>query len=232
MTQLEDKRRVEEPPVLVEDTIQTVLSVLPLLDGDATSEKKMEYLSYRLTGFSVREAASLATIDQRTVVKWRKPSSPWYDERFAELERAVSGPQRAHMRKEVLHLLFTRNYHLVLRKDYEVLLKSLGLTKDDFGEPEKVTPQDMSYLNRARGYYTPQQIEVIDRMVDPAGDSSLNFTDFLLRLTRTETMEVRGRDVEGRFTAEGVSNAALDNPDVNSASDEENGGLEAGPGGS
>lgn len=170
------------------DTIEAVKSIMPFLNQGATGESKANYLSYRFTGFSVRESCVLASIDQKTVTRWRDPKRKWYDREFTEMEMACTGDNRHQIRKEVLSLLFTRNYHLILRKDGEVLMRSLGLDTVEMPDGMEVvkmmTKEDTAYLNKARGHYTPQQMEVIDRMLDPNAEHEFDINDFIFRLSR------------------------------------------------
>ncbi len=191
-------RQVPQPH---SDTLEAAKSIMPLLGvGDVTSENKALYLSYRMTGFSVREACKLADIHEYTVRRWRgtsqqEGSKHLADPQFAELEAACSGPDRAKLRKEITHLLFTRNYRLVLERDYEVLMKALGKVevRTEGGEYVKVPPsvEDHQYLMRARGHYTPQQADIIDRMIDPSESESskLNITEFIIQMRRKTVEE-------------------------------------------
>jgi len=175
-------------------TVEAVKSIMPFLNQGETGETKANYLSYRFTGFSVRESCVLANIGQKTVTRWRDPNRKWYDPEFAEMELACTGENRHQIRKEVLTLLFTRNYHLILRKDGEVLKRALGLDTIEMPDGKHVakmmTKEDTAYLNKARGHYTPQQMEVIDRMIDPRAEHEFDINDFLFRMTR------RTRDTE------------------------------------
>lgn len=168
-------------------------SIMPFLGGDVTGERKASYLSYRFTGFSFREACALAEIHQKTILRWRKEGSEWYDPKFAELEVASTGPDRAKHRKEVIALLFTRNYHLVLRRDYEILMKSLGQVMkeedDGFEYPVMPTQEETNYLLKSRSHYTPSQIEVLEKLLDPTQTEEFSLSEFLLNITRTQTEE-------------------------------------------
>ena len=174
------------------DTVEVTKSLMPFLSGGATEEKKAEYLSYRFTGFSVREACALAKIDQSTVQRWRSPTiqqGKWYDETFAELERECTGVNRGKIRKEVIALLFTRNFHLVLRRDGEILMRVLGMEKEinDQGIEVTVPPSagDIKYLEKARSHYGPQQLEVLERMLDPEmAGGEFDFTRWTIERTR------------------------------------------------
>lgn len=173
----------------------TVLSLLPYLAGSATDESKAEYLSLRFTGFSVREACKVAGIHQRTVMRWRDITGEHYDRTFRELEQAASGPGRLELRQEVVRVLFLRNMHLMLRYDHRIISKVLGLWRDEEGYIELPTKQEMGYLNKIRGQYTPQQLAVIEELSKPEGDQSFDLTEFLLKMSQNadggRSMEIR-----------------------------------------
>lgn len=167
------------------ETVEAALSLLPYLDGDYWAEKKLNYLAYRYTGFSVREAVQLADIHEKTVQRWRA------DERFRELEQRATGPERAVLRREILHLLFVKNYHLVLRKDFDVLQKSLGLIVGTDGKPVMMSNVDIRYLERARAHYSPQQLEVIEKLLDPSDESKpFDFSEFVKTIQYTKSNKV------------------------------------------
>ena len=167
-------------------------SILPYLAGETWGEKKVNYLSHRFTGFSVREAISFAGIHERTIRRWRKE-----DPDFVELEQSASSPNRAQTRKEILHLLFTRNYHLMLKLDYDVLMKVMGLAKDEDGFPVEPSRREMDYLNKARSHYGPQQVQAIENLINSNSNQSFDFGEFVLSIgkrTVEETVEVRVRE--------------------------------------
>ncbi len=187
---------LSQPPVELEpesETIESIKSILPFISGDAVDESKGNYLSYRYTGFSMREACELAGIHQQTVQRWRgrlsnHPQKENEAELFIELEKAVTGDQRVKIRAETLQILFARNFHLVLRRDHEILRRAAGLDKfkSEDGETDisrSLSKEDHVYLNRIRAYYTPQQLDVIERLANPnAKDGEFSFADFINKL--------------------------------------------------
>ena len=169
------------PVEIKSDTLEAAKSIIPLLAGDMAGEKKAEYLAFRYTGFSIREAIEMTGIHWKTVYRWRQ------DAKFFELENASSGPSRGEIRKEVMHLLFVRNMHLKLRKDYMVLRRA---NKKDLASDGTVLPLetgDRDYLNKIATYYTPQQLEIVERLLEKeVGISTANFDfgKFIMELSR------------------------------------------------
>jgi hypothetical protein len=170
------------PALPKSDTLEAAKSVIPLLAGDLSAERKAHYLGFRYTGFSVREAIELTGIHTKTLYRWRK------DTQFYDLECEAAGPARAEIRKEVMHLLFVRNMHLKLMKDFEVLKRANKLDKFDDGSPMPLDPGDRDYLNKIAGYYSPQQLETIERIHSGDSTQPWEFGDFVrgLQITRTE----------------------------------------------
>ena len=172
------RRGLSEPPADLEpesETIEAVKSILPFISGDAMDESKGNYLAYRFTGFSMREACEMAGIHQQTVQRWRgrlKLHKGDHDTKFVDLEKEVTGENRVRIRAETLQILFSRNFHLVLRRDFDVLKRMNGL--DTFLSEDKTktitrvaSKEDHVYMNRIRAYYTPQQMDIIERLANP-----------------------------------------------------------------
>lgn len=215
----------------VTDTIQAVKSIIPLLGkGDATSENKANYLAFRFAGFSVREAADLAGIHQATVMRWRDSNTQWFDEEFVELEAECSGEKRVAIRREVIHLQFTRNFLLMMKRDADLLMRSV---KDQ----ESMTDRDWRYLEKARAQYTPSQFETLERLLATAtgSEDSDTFEELVLRATQEYHYAVRGKggqfaklqtqDTNGKaWSAENIQGWP-EVPETNNASDP--GGREA-----
>ena len=161
------------------ETQSAAKSLLPMFEGDTSAEKKNEYLSYRFTGFTVRESLELCHLHQRTVMRWRQ-----HDMVFEEFDRRASmSESRKRVRQEIINNLFTRNYRLVLQKDYDVFSKAII-------KPDEMTRQEETYLQRARAHYNPQQLQAIEQLLMQNGHpSEFDFVSLVLR--RSTEVEVR-----------------------------------------
>ncbi len=202
------------------ETIESIKSILPFISGDAVDESKGNYLAYRYTGFSMREACELAGIHQQTVQRWRgniKHHQPSHDPLFVELEKEVTGINRVRIRAETLQILFSRNFHLVLRRDHEVLRRAAGL--DTFPSEDgsrtitrAMSKEDHVYMNRIRAYYTPQQLDVIERLANPnAKDGEFSFADFINGIDQKEAMVMKATETIVQRTVEvGTDGQATD----------------------
>lgn len=174
----------EKPPV--EQLLAE--SLLPYMLGDS---KKAVYLSYRATGFAVREAIRLAGVTQRTVQRWRA-SDPTFND--------IDGDKLPEIRKKLganfTQLEFLRNYRLVLLKDFRIIKKSLS--KDE------LTKNEQSYLIKARSNYTPQQLEILQRLLgEGAPESPRTFAQLVIAIhqgrqeSKEDSVEAEYREVSG-----------------------------------
>ena len=138
--------------------------------------KKAKYLSYIVAGFSVTEAVALAKIHLKTVTRWRE------DPKFVEIEDRSTSELRKQLSDEIIDIEFTRNFRLVLAKDFEILYKD--------ATDEILTEKEQQYLLTIRKFYTPQQFAMVKQLVsgNGGGDEPFDFTRTVLeiRLSREE----------------------------------------------
>jgi hypothetical protein len=134
--------------------------------------KKSTYLSYRATGFTIRESVEFVGVTERTLRNWRR-----YDPEFARWDREALGELRQKLGDRYLEIEFRRNYRLILQKDYDVIKKSVE-------DKEPLTYQESQYLLKARSHYTPQQLETIERILSGSegGGEEFDWTSFVLSL--------------------------------------------------
>jgi hypothetical protein len=157
-------------------------------------DPKARYLGLRSSGFTTREALKLIGYGKSALSMWRV-----HDEEFAKLEADLP-KYRKQLANEYVHLEFIRNYRLVLEKDYRVLQDSLNPRTEVVKE---VTPneiisrvvtipmdkQDHDYLIKARGHYTPQQLQIIETLMSgKESGADFDFTDFILAAAKTKQM--------------------------------------------
>ena len=163
------------------------METLPYLHIDTN---KHRYLSFRVCGFTIREAATLAGVRESTVREWRRS-----DAQFKELETVHLGALREKYSNKYVEVEFLRNYRLILEKDLRVIRKSID-TPDDMSAAEN------SYLKAARSHYTPQQLATLKEIlgefkpVDNGTARNFSYTQFILDLSRrfseeTDIKEIR-----------------------------------------
>jgi hypothetical protein len=138
------------------------------------SEKKHRYLSFRVAGFSVREACGLAKISNSIVRHWRNT-----DQKFSELDGSGLTEIKKQLSAEYLNVEFTRNFRLALMKDYNVLSKSIH-------NPDGLTTFEVRYLEKARQFYTPQHWVLLQQLIGESSDEGFNWDKMVIELHRKE----------------------------------------------
>lgn len=151
------------------------LSLIPFYtDGG----KKASYLSYITTGFSVMEAAKLAKVTLKTIRLWRNG-----DPVFAVLEGKAHTELREELANHLLDIEYTRNFRLIMAKDFKVLFKD--------ATDQTLTSDEKEYLQVIRKFYTPQQLMMIKQLIvgtDGTKQEAFDFTKTVIemRLTKVE----------------------------------------------
>ena len=155
-----------------EDIVQSIMEL-------SMDSKKAQYIGYRASGFSMREACALINVHQKTISRWREG-----DIEFVKAEANIS-ELRKKLGIEYARVEFLRNYRLVLEKDFRIIAKSLR-------QPNDVSKTENDYLLKARGHYTPQQLETMERLLSGGAkeeEAQFNFTDFVVKLSRTRVKD-------------------------------------------
>ena len=133
---------------------------------------KARFLGLRCSGFTYREALKYLGLAESTVSMWRR------EELFVDLEKRI--PEfRKELSREYVDLEFTRNFRLLLKKDYNVIKQSLEA-------PDTMSYADNQYLLKARQMYTPQQWQIIQAVVG-ASAAGFDFTKMVMEIQREKT---------------------------------------------
>jgi len=142
--------------------------------------KKASYLSYMVAGFSVMESCKLGKVHLKTVFRWRRE-----DLDFAKIEEQCSTELRKRLADELIDIEFTRNFRLVLAKDFNILFKD--------AQNLALTDREQQYLLVIRKFYTPQQFAMIKQIIG-GGDTgeAFDFTKTVLTI-RLERQEASAR---------------------------------------
>ena len=133
--------------------------------------KKANYLSYLVAGFSIMESTKLAKVHLKTIFRWRKE----YPE-FAIIEEQCSTEIRKRLADELIDIEFTRNFRLILAKDFTILFKD--------AQGMALSEREQQYLFLIRKFYTPQQFAMIKQIIggsDGAGEA-FDFTKTVLTI--------------------------------------------------
>ncbi len=155
---------------------EIVEQAIPTFSGDS---KKARYLSYRISNFSIRESIKLAKVSDKQVRRWRDA-----DSKFAHLDGDGLTELRKTMANEFLDMQFTRNFRMVLEKDFTVLYK------DATGDP--MTASELKYMEKIRGHYTPQSLAMVKQLLKGGDiDKPFDFTSLTLQIQREQITIVR-----------------------------------------
>jgi len=161
------------------DTHPTIInqaeSFLPTFTGHA--DKKRAYLSYRLTGFGIREAMKHAKVPERTLKDWRAK-----DAEFKRIESMELSQERKNFARELLGLDFTRNFKLVLSMDALLFQKAFAALVSP--SSPQLTKEERAYLNNARKMYTPQQFDAIQNMMEQGVEEGVTTYEDIIQLRR------------------------------------------------
>lgn len=153
----------------------TVEGMIPYFSFDTLQTK---YLSYRACGFTIRESRKLCGLKwDKTIRDWRKKDSLfayWDGEGLMRLQEMAGST--------FLMAEFSRNFRLLMEKDARVIAKSM----DAEDQGHHLSDEDQAYLLKIRGFYTPQQLESIKKVLNNKedGGDNFNFTQFVVNLQK------------------------------------------------
>ena len=131
------------------ETESIAQSFIPTFSDD---NKKATYLSYLIANFAHREACQLTPVSEKQVKRWKDG-----DENFYHICTDGLQELRKQFANQFIDMQFTRNFHLVLQKDFRVLYK------DALGEI--LTDNDVRYLEKIRQHYTPQSLAMVKQLL-------------------------------------------------------------------
>lgn len=149
-----------------------IQSLIPhYLEGD----RKAAFLGYLVAGFSKAEATKLTKIHKKTLTRWYQgdPDFVKFLDQIPEVREKLSN--------QILDLEYTRNFKLVLSKDFQVLYKD-AIKDQPGGKP--LTPQEEEYLQHIRKFYTPQHLLMLRQLLtgDNKSGEAFDFTRTVLEI--------------------------------------------------
>lgn len=165
----------------ITETEGIVESLIPyIVNSYAEGGKKIRYFSYIMSGFAKREAVALAKVHTKTVDGWEK------DPQFMEMLNHL--PEiRKRLSDQILDIEYTRNFRLILDKDFKLLFKD--------AMSEFLTNAEEEYLKNIRKFYTPQQLVMVKQLATggPQTTETFDFTKTVMEITlRKEEIHVKG----------------------------------------
>lgn len=159
-----------QPPQIGEAESIAEVSLPAIMQEDG---KKARYLSYRISGFTVRESVGLAKISESIVRYWRDNDPEFKDIDTTDKVKDL----REKLGAQYLTTEFTRNFHLAMQKDFQVLYKSVK-------QPDDLTAQEQQYLLKLRNFYTPQQLVLMKQLIGEAHSDGFDFTKLVFEIKR------------------------------------------------
>ena len=113
--------------------------ITPQLD-----ESQLEYLSWRVCGFSKSEALGFAYISRELEIEWQA------DEAFRTVEETAIGQLQETFADEIMSLQQKKNSRLVSGIDTKVIQKAFIQGIDG------LSPSEFDYLTKVRNQYNPE----------------------------------------------------------------------------
>lgn len=163
-----------DPEIADQTGEQTLLSRISRMAGsDKVAEAKADYLSFRATGFPVRQALHLSDNSQSTLNRWRKD-----DPEFARVETEMLPELQASVSKDIISLEFLRNMKMAMRTDAKVLYKAAN-------HLESLSPLEWAYLKKIRGMYSPSDLMAMTRALSPSGEEPGDFVSAVQSLLQS-----------------------------------------------
>ena len=157
------------------ETENIAQSFIPTFSDD---NKKATYLSYLIANFAHREACKLTPVSEKQVHRWKDA-----DQNFLHICTDGLQALRKEFASTFIDMQFTRNFHLVLQKDFRVLYK------DAVGEVP-LTDNEYKYLEKIRQHYTPQSLAMVKQLLGGGTvDQPFDFTKLTMKI-KVEQIEI------------------------------------------
>ena len=146
-------------------------SFVPTFSDDS---KKATYLSYLVANFAHREACQLTPVSEKQVRRWKDA-----DPNFLRMCGEGLPELRKQFASQFIDMQFTRNFHLVLQKDFRVLYK------DALGQD--LSENEVRYLEKIRQHYTPQSLAMVKQLLGGGTvQEPFDFTRLTLEIKREQ----------------------------------------------
>lgn len=174
------------------EDLSAARALVPYFEGE--NDAPGEYLTFRLTGFTVNEALNMVHKKMRHLTRWRMDV-----EGFRIAEHECTGANRGALRKELIQTLYARNFFLTQKHDQELLLRALHMWPEDVETTDTETGvkrHTMTYPGLdtdalrdewavARRSYTPTQLQMLERMAT-GEQGPLDIHNLILTMNKQE----------------------------------------------
>ena len=166
------------------ETESIAQSFVPTLSDD---NKKATYLSYLIANLAHREACQLTPVSEKQVKRWKDG-----DENFLHICTAGLQELRKEFASSFIDMQFTRNFHLVLQKDFRVLYRDAVLSQI-LAEGKKpttsqmLTENEVKYMEKIRQHYTPQSLAMVKQLLGGGTiEQPFDFTKLTMTIKREQ----------------------------------------------
>ncbi len=169
------------------ETENIAQSFVPTFSDD---NKKATYLSYLIANFAHREACKLTPVSEKQVRRWKDA-----DQNFLHICTEGLQALRKEFASTFIDMQFTRNFHLVLQKDFRVLYKDAVLSTllaegKTPAETQKLTDNEYKYLEKIRQHYTPQSLAMVKQLLGGKPlDEKFDITKLIFRISEEKTVK-------------------------------------------
>lgn len=159
-----------------ESKFELAVTILQRVDG--FDEKISTYLSFRACYFSINDSLRMAMASKKDLENW------YLNNDFHELDTVLIKDFQKLYHRQALTIQYTRNYRMVIQKDYEIVAKSL--------DPEcEMTKFEESYLTKMRGTYSPDQlVRLAGGLTDDTQKAPLNFLQVVMMANNERSIKI------------------------------------------
>ena len=162
--------RGEMTSQIVSQATQFLQVISPDLD-----DNQVEYLSWRVCGFSASESLSYSRLEPKHLAEWVN------DDRFVLLEKQALGELRTKFAEDVIDTQQQKNAKLVSGIDENVMVKAF------LGGIGSLTPQEFTYVTQIRNQFNPD----VRRLLGDKGETTIaipaSFDEMALMIRRSNS---------------------------------------------
>lgn len=134
--------------------LDTVLAYIPGLFG---TSNKATYLGFRAIGLTVDQALEVLQLSYPDYLRWCEQSPEFRDFELNNLPMLQS-----RVGADLIRLAFLRNMTMLMWKDQEVIMRSMGP-----GGLATLSDRDFTYFRQIRRFYTTTDLKSLQAAIEP-----------------------------------------------------------------
>lgn len=134
--------------------LDTVLAYIPGLFG---TSNKATYLGFRAIGLTVDQALEVLQLKYPDYLRWCEQSPEFRDFELNNLPMLQS-----RVGADLIRLAFLRNMTMLMWKDQEVIMRSMGP-----GGLATLSDRDFTYFRQIRRFYTTTDLKSLQAAIEP-----------------------------------------------------------------